>query len=532
MSRAGQNNSIPRLRIAVAIAVLAFAGYMTYQGRADRSGPESEALVTDETDSSNVTANKMVVSVIATDKVEPPAVATVKIETVEPLAVVLDKVEPPAVVTNRADIEVAEQAEVLEAATEQNASEAAEAPASSTPTVGAKPSAVRLVRQDDGSWTLLRGGKPYFVKGVGGDSHLKDLVAAGGNSIRTWGMEERTQAILDEAHSLGITVTLGHWLGHKRHGFDYGNTDQVAKQLKDVIRLTKQFKDHPALLAWGVGNEVETDQEENITMWQAIEEAAAAIKEIDPDHPTVCVVAELGRGNFKARLLNQHCPSIDIIGINAYDYASSAGSRLASTGIDTPYLLTEYGPPLPGDLKLEPTSTEKAYMYRRTYKLGIEGQSNCLGGYSFLWGAKLEGTDTYFGQFLESGERLAQMEIFYELFGGAAPTNLVPQSEPMTFDDPTQTVAVGEDLSATWRVTDPDGDALTYRWELKAELARTVGGDATAGRKEIKGALRVGRSGQVTIRHSEPGRYRLYGYAFDGHGNAATTSASVAVDPR
>ncbi len=33
---------------------------------------------------------------------------------------------------------------------------------------------------------ITRGGEPYFVKGAGGDKHLDELVATGGNSIRTW----------------------------------------------------------------------------------------------------------------------------------------------------------------------------------------------------------------------------------------------------------------------------------------------------------------------------------------------------------
>ena len=33
---------------------------------------------------------------------------------------------------------------------------------------------------------MLRGGKPYFVKGGGGETHLDILAARGGNSLRTW----------------------------------------------------------------------------------------------------------------------------------------------------------------------------------------------------------------------------------------------------------------------------------------------------------------------------------------------------------
>ena len=47
---------------------------------------------------------------------------------------------------------------------------------------------------------ITRGGEPYFVKGAGGEKHLDELVAAGGNSIRTWttnGLDEILDSLTD-----------------------------------------------------------------------------------------------------------------------------------------------------------------------------------------------------------------------------------------------------------------------------------------------------------------------------------------------
>jgi hypothetical protein len=44
----------------------------------------------------------------------------------------------------------------------------------------------------------------------------------GANSFRTWGADN-LEAQLDEAHRLGLAVTVGIWLGHERHGFNYNN---------------------------------------------------------------------------------------------------------------------------------------------------------------------------------------------------------------------------------------------------------------------------------------------------------------------
>ena len=46
------------------------------------------------------------------------------------------------------------------------------------------------------------------LKGVGGDRNLDLLVELGGNTIRTWGVDEDTKKLLDRAEELGVMVTL------------------------------------------------------------------------------------------------------------------------------------------------------------------------------------------------------------------------------------------------------------------------------------------------------------------------------------
>src|SRR5262249_29249708 len=82
-------------------------------------------------------------------------------------------------------------------------------------------SAVKVeVRKEGDKYQLYRGGQPYFIQGAGGDGSLEALKAAGGNSTRTWGVEN-AQARLDEAQRLGMTVTVGIWLQHEGGGFSY-----------------------------------------------------------------------------------------------------------------------------------------------------------------------------------------------------------------------------------------------------------------------------------------------------------------------
>ena len=86
------------------------------------------------------------------------------------------------------------------------------------------------IQQDaEGNWTLYRNNEPYYVKGVGGSVELDKAVSIGANSIRTWGIDNAGE-ILDAAQEKGLTVLLGLWLQHERHGFDYDNAEKVINK--------------------------------------------------------------------------------------------------------------------------------------------------------------------------------------------------------------------------------------------------------------------------------------------------------------
>ncbi len=169
-------------------------------------------------------------------------------------------------------------------------------PAQAVPAAG--PIEVKLVRDDQG-YRLLRGGKPYFIQGAGGDGPLDLLARSGANSIRTWGAEHLDRT-LDEAHKHGLSVAVGIWLGHERHGFNYNDADQVAAQAEMVRGVIERYKSHPAVLLWGLGNEMEGYAAgDNAAIWSAINNLAVMAKKLDPKHPTMTVVAEIGGDRVK-----------------------------------------------------------------------------------------------------------------------------------------------------------------------------------------------------------------------------------------
>jgi len=54
-----------------------------------------------------------------------------------------------------------------------------------------QPSKVELVREH-GGYKLTSDGKPFFIKGAGGDHSKPQLKAAGAISFRTWGVGDET----------------------------------------------------------------------------------------------------------------------------------------------------------------------------------------------------------------------------------------------------------------------------------------------------------------------------------------------------
>lgn len=372
----------------------------------------------------------------------------------------------------------------------------------------------RIVKVANG-WQLQRNGKPYFIRGAGGARNLELLAASGGNSIRTWGADA-AGGLLDKAQSLKLSVTVGIWLGHKEHGFRYDDAAKVAEQHAASLAHVSRYKDHPALLCWSLGNEMENGFEGD-DVWKAVEALAADVKRLDPNHPVMTVVAEVSQD--KIDKIKRLCPSLDLLGINTYGGASTLAERLKTFGWDRPYVVTEFGPLGPWEVgktswgaAIDMTSTQKGETYRNHYQKAIvAGGARCLGGYAFLWDDKVEGTATWFGMFLpQTGERLAPADTLIQLWSGKPPKNRAPELLSLESAAGGKEIGGGESLSATWSVRDPERDRLSVRWEIRRE----DGGFVDEGPGSLTGA--------TLNAPKAAGAYRLFVTVRDGKGGAAT----------
>ena len=397
------------------------------------------------------------------------------------------------------------------------------------------------LRQTEDGWQLLRGGEPYFIKGAGGSGSLEQLAAAGANSVRTWGADD-IGPLLDEAHALGLTVTVGIWLGHERHGFDYNDETQVREQLERAREAVLRYKDHPAVLLWGIGNEMEGfENGDNPVIWKAVNDVAAMVKELDPHHPTMTVTTFVH--GERIEYLHKRSPAIDIHGVNAYGGASIIAERLREGGATKPFVLTEFGPVGSWEMPktewgapYEQTSTDKAKFYKQSYEQGIIAEPGlALGSYAFLWASKMEATETWFGMFLEDGAKTGAVDVMTELWSGSPPEDLSPTVEPLSLEGNAQ-VDPGAEVSVKSHVEDPEGSELSVRWVLRPEAAEyATGGDFRPNLADIDGVVIESSVEGVRLRMpEEPGPYRLFLYAYDAAGNAATANVPLLVkgEPR
>lgn len=382
---------------------------------------------------------------------------------------------------------------------------------------------------------LLRAGQPHFIQGGGGNSSLKALADAGGNSVRTWGTDNLDK-LLDDAHSLGLTVTVGIWLGHARHGFDYTNAKQVEDQVDRARAAILKYKDHPAVLMWGIGNEMESNgNEDNAAMWSAVNSLGALAHRLDPNHPTMTVVAEIG--GKKVQHIHKLCPEIDIVGINSYGGIASVAKRYQDAGGTKPYVVTEFGPPGTWEsgknafgVVIELSSTEKATRYAKAWEAIASAKGTCLGGYAFTWGHKQEATATWFGTFLPDGARLGGIDALTEAWTGKPPVNRCPIITSLKVEG-ADDVEAGAAVHAGLEASDPENDPLKVRWVLEAEQSVFgVGGDAEAAPMAYPEALtKSDEKGADVTMPKNGGAYRLFAYVYDDHGGAAVANVPLHV---
>ena len=373
---------------------------------------------------------------------------------------------------------------------------------------------------------ILVDGKPFLVRGVAGGEQLAVLKGLGATTVRTYGGDPGET--LAAAERVGLKVIVGLWLEHPRRGFDYRNRAAVEAQLASFRALVERYRNHPALLAWGIGNEVEAELTDASAVWPAIEQAAHLVKSLDPHHPTMAVLQETGAD--KVRRIKAEAPSIDVLGVNSYgDAVPTVPARVRAQGWTGPIVVSEFGAlgqwqagRTPWGALVEPSSTAKAErLHDYLAVLNRDGVGQIL----FLWGHKQEVTPTWHSLLLPTGEWTESAEAMAQAWGGTTPgADRAPRITVLRLE-PGPVWAHGAPAHATLDADDPDGDAVAVEWHLMEESTDLKeAGDAEGVPPMHDDALRAADNRGVWIKELGPGNYRLFAYLRDGRGGAATVN--------
>ncbi len=394
-------------------------------------------------------------------------------------------------------------------------------------------SKVVITKNALGNFELQRNGEPYYIKGAGAKDHFDLLVKSGANSVRVWSTNNK--AFLDSAHKHGLTVTLGLHVRPERSGMDYNNEYAVKGQIEQLKNEVLKYKDHPALLVWGIGNEVDL-RYSNFKVWETIEILAKFIKEVDPNHPTMTVIA--GVDPSKAYYIKKYCPSVDILGLNVYGSIENAGANLRKFNWHKPYIVSEWGVNGPFEArttswkaKIEPPNGIKADLRLRRYQELIEkDKERCLGSYCFLWGQKQESTATWHGMFLSNGNPTEAVDVMQYCWSGEWPQSRAPSIRDISLENigwrKDHIVAPSSQVTLKIEYLKLNNNKVIFQYVLYPEaFSDKIGGDIQISPEPINFEIvKQSENELVFISPNSKGAYRIFAYIKNEHGQSSVAN--------
>ena len=170
------------------------------------------------------------------------------------------------------------------------------------------------------------------------------MAQAGINTVRLYAPILST-AMLDEAWANGLYVVPNFGVSPAQLGCPEGKAF-MELQIEDYVT---KWKDHPAVLFWLVGNEVNVNLGGNdlcLDWYPQLDALAAAIKAIDTAHPVATSVAGVDDICIAGCSDDTALPNLDIWGAQLYQgcFNTSAFDDYASfADCDRPLVLTEFG---------------------------------------------------------------------------------------------------------------------------------------------------------------------------------------------
>lgn len=409
-----------------------------------------------------------------------------------------------------------------------------------------KPSHVTIFKKDN-QYQLLVNDKPYQVKGTGisynEGKNFKAFAEAGGNTFRTWNTEN-LKSELDSAQKYNLMIAVGLELGKELHDFDYSDSVAVKHQFEEVKKVVDTYKNHPNILCWVAGNEMNLLFAEGgglklvqPSTYQALAKIVDYIHSVDPHHPVTTTFA--GANKTHIGLALKHCPNLDFLGIQVYGDLIAIQAIVKKENIQMPFMVTEFGPRGHWEMpstewgrEIEEPSAPKAKGMMERIQKGIVADDSGLiiGSFSFLWGQKQERTPTWYGMFNKAGESTARIDEMTKYWSGSYPENRAPLTDSMKLDEKNAVENIylkpNNTYTAQVFVREPNGDPIDYKWVMLKEVQdKSQGGALELEPQKVDFKILKDENGVLEFETpKETGDYRIFSYAYDGKGKVGNAN--------
>jgi hypothetical protein len=312
-----------------------------------------------------------------------------------------------------------------------------------------------------------------------------------------------------------------------------------------VRGLVDKYKNHPALLMWALGNEINLKGTDTKEAWSFVEELAQIIRNSDQNHPITTVIASGWAPYITFNNIALYAPSIEVLGINHYGDLKLIDHIVRKLFFKGPFMITEFGPDghwlvpkTSWGRPIEQTSAEKVISYQRHINELDSMRALCVGYYIFHWTQHHEKTPTWYGMFAENnpelglkGESCPTVDLMCRTWIGKFPENRAPNVTEIKLAGKKALENVilkpGMSVKAEVLASDPENDNLSFVWELLIEppMAESFGPRPVRVGKPV-----TGKSPSIQITTPEKGEYRLFVYVLDGKGHVGTANIPFLVE--
>jgi hypothetical protein len=320
--------------------------------------------------------------------------------------------------------------------------------------------------------------------------------------------------------------------------FDWVNDEAgKQKQMDAALTVVAKYKDHPAVLCWGIGNEVTLNiatEPEKVAYAKYLQKICVEVKKLDPKHP----VASVSAWTTDWQYWRDYVPAIDLYGANVYGYSVYAlPGELKRLNITKPFFLGEFGAmgeweakADANDVKGEPSDKEKYEIFANAWT-GVKEKSGpqFIGGFMFNFGDELNFAGEWLNFFCGDAFRPSYWGA-RKAFTGKDPVNYPPAIETFIIRDPLAAHPAKSWVDARVDATDKEGKSLKVTFYYNHRVGSRQERDAVIPLQSEPGS----KPGFYKILLPDvEGGIKLYAFVQDDYPNitVATTSAKVTKAP-